>query len=132
MSDNYDMDQDAYIKQWEEKNVALKKRITLLEKRNTVLEKRVDELERRLGMNSRNSSRPPSSDPPGQAVALSPRRRRKKREARYAERILTACATCRLQGRSIMDYLRDACRCHLDGLAAPSLLNPTTVLSKIA
>jgi len=29
------------------------------------------------------------------------------RGARYAERILTACATCRLQGRSIIDYLHD-------------------------
>jgi transposase len=45
------------------------------------------------------------------------------RGARYVERILTACATCRLRGRSIIQYLRDACRHHLDGLDAPSLIN---------
>jgi transposase len=44
------------------------------------------------------------------------------RGARYAERLLTVCATCRLQGRSLIHYLRDACRCHLNGLPAPSLL----------
>jgi len=44
------------------------------------------------------------------------------RGARYVERILTTCATCRLQGRSVIEYLRDACRCHLDGIPAPSLI----------
>ena len=68
------MDKDAYIKQLEEENAALKKRITMLEKR-------IEELERLLGMNSRNSSKPPSSDPPGMSVVL-PKRRRKKRGAR--------------------------------------------------
>ena len=46
------------------------------------------------------------------------------RGARYVERILTACATCRLQGRSIIEYLRNACRCHLDDIPAPSLIKP--------
>ncbi len=50
------MDKDAYIKQLEEENAKLK---NLIEK----LEKRIEELERLLGMNSRNSSKPPSSDP---------------------------------------------------------------------
>jgi len=54
------------------------------------------------------------------------------RGARYAERILTACATCRLQGRSIIVYLREACRCHLDGLAAPSLIRTVSHLAKTA
>jgi len=54
------------------------------------------------------------------------------RGARYAERILTACATCRLQGRSVIAYLRDACRCHLDGLPAPSLVPITANLGKAA
>ncbi len=61
------MDKDAYIKQLEEKIIQL--------------EKRIEELERLLGMNSQNSSKPPSSDPLGMAVAL-PKRRRKKRGAR--------------------------------------------------
>jgi len=49
------------------------------------------------------------------------------RGARYVERILTTCATCRLQGRSVIEYLRDACRCHLDGIPAPSLIKPQTI-----
>jgi len=52
--------------------------------------------------------------------------------ARYVERILTACSTCRLQGRSVTAYLRAVCRCHLDGLAVPSLIPATVNLSKTA
>jgi len=44
------------------------------------------------------------------------------RGARYVERILTACATCRLQGQSVIAYLRNACHCHLDGIPVPSLI----------
>ncbi len=44
------------------------------------------------------------------------------RGARYVERILTVCATCRLQGRSIIEYLRQACHCHLNGISAPNLV----------
>lgn len=54
------------------------------------------------------------------------------RGARYAERILSACATCRLQGRSLIHYLRDACRCHLNGLPAPSLIPTTVHMAKTA
>jgi len=54
------------------------------------------------------------------------------RGARYVERILTVCATCRLQGRSVIEYLRDACRCHLDGIAAPSLIKTAGNLAKSA
>lgn len=54
------------------------------------------------------------------------------RGARYAERILSVCATCRLQGRSIIEYLRDACHCHFDGLAVPSLIPPPIQLAKTA
>ena len=52
------------------------------------------------------------------------------RGARYVERILTTCATCRLQGRSVIEYLRDVCRCHLDGIPAPSLINAVDHLGK--
>src|SRR3972149_10140863 len=61
------MDKDSYIKQLEEENAQLKKRI--------------EELERLLGMNSKNSSKPPSSDPPGMPAEL-PRHRCKRRGAR--------------------------------------------------
>ena len=54
------------------------------------------------------------------------------RGARYVERILTVCATCRLQERSIIEYLRDACRCHLDGIPAPSLIRDYIKLAKSA
>jgi transposase len=68
------MDKDAYIKQLENKVVELEKRIE-------TLGKYIEKLERLLGMNSKNSSKPPSSDPPG-TPAESPRHRRKKRGAR--------------------------------------------------
>jgi transposase len=54
------------------------------------------------------------------------------RGARYAERILSVCATCRLQGRSIIEYLRHACRCHLAGLPVPSLIYVTDYAAKTA
>jgi len=55
------------------------------------------------------------------------------RGARYAERILSVCATCRLQGRSMIAYLREACRCHLNNLPAPRLIIPETAnLAKTA
>jgi transposase len=54
------------------------------------------------------------------------------RGARYVERILTVCVTCRLQGRSIIEYLREACRCHLDGAPVPSLMKTAHNLAKSA
>ena len=68
------MDKDAYIKQLEEENAQLRQCVKKMEKR-------IEELERQLGMNSKNSSMPPSSDPPGMPVEL-PKHRRKKRGAR--------------------------------------------------
>jgi transposase len=52
------------------------------------------------------------------------------RGARYVERILTVCATCRLQGRSVIEYLRDACRCHLTGVPVQSLIKTSGYLTK--
>ena len=54
------------------------------------------------------------------------------RGARYVERILTVCATCRLQGRNVIEYLRNVCHCHLNGIPAPSLIKPTADLAKSA
>lgn len=68
------MDKDTYIKQLENKIVELEKRIE-------TLEKHIEKLERLLDMNSKNSSKPPSSDPPGMLTTL-PKQRRKKRGAR--------------------------------------------------
>ena len=50
MSDNSNMDKDAYIKLLEAKIADLEQRMVLLEKRN-------QQLERRLGINSQNSKR---------------------------------------------------------------------------
>ena len=54
------------------------------------------------------------------------------RGARYVERILTVGAICRLQERSVIAYVRDACRCHLNGSPAPSLLKTSSDLEKSA
>ena len=81
MSDNSAMDQGAYIRQLEAENARLKQRVEFLEKRLQQMAERLEELERRLGMNSQNSSKPPSSDPPGLSLPP-PRRRRGKRGAR--------------------------------------------------
>ena len=54
------------------------------------------------------------------------------RGGHYVERILTVCATCRLQGRSVIEYLRDVCHCHLNDIAVPSLINPEGGLNNSA
>lgn len=43
------------------------------------------------------------------------------RGARYVERMLSVCATCRLQERSIIDYIRRACHAHINNRPVPSL-----------
>ena len=42
--------------------------------------------------------------------------------SRFAERILTVVATCRQQGRQVLDFLVAAGEAALQGTAAPSLL----------
>ena len=54
------------------------------------------------------------------------------RGARYVERVLTVCATCQLQGRSVIEYLREACGCHFKGIPVPLLINPERDLPKSA
>jgi transposase len=44
------------------------------------------------------------------------------RGSRFVERILTVAATCRQQGRNVLDYLVAACEAHARGERAPSLL----------
>jgi transposase len=44
------------------------------------------------------------------------------RGSRFVERILTVAATCRQQGRNVLDYLVAACETHARGEQAPSLL----------
>lgn len=57
----------------------LQARVRQLEEQNRRLEARVEELERRLGMNSGNSSKPPSSDPPWKNLL----RRKKPKSGRH-------------------------------------------------
>ena len=54
------------------------------------------------------------------------------RGARYVERMLTVCATCRMQERSVIDYLRRACHHYHKGLVVPSLLPEIIKFRKIA
>jgi transposase len=42
--------------------------------------------------------------------------------SRFVERLLTVVATCRLQGRNILDYLTTACAAAIANQSAPSLL----------
>jgi transposase len=58
-------DRDERIAQLEAQVAARDERIAQLEARVEELEGRVAELKARLGLNSTNSSKPPSSDPPG-------------------------------------------------------------------
>ena len=44
-----------------------------------------------------------------------------KRGSCYVERMLTVCSTCRLQGRSIIAYMRTACDCHMKNQQVPNL-----------
>ena len=55
----------------------LAKRITELESRLDPAFKRIEQLEALLRQNSRNSSKPPSSDPPGVPEKPGPKRRKK-------------------------------------------------------
>ncbi len=102
MSDNYSMDRDVYIRQLEAENAALKQRIETLGKHLGQMQKHIENLERRLGMNSQNSSKPPSSDPPGALVAL-PRRRRRKCGARKGQ-----CRRIFNQRRYLWTFVYDA------------------------
>jgi transposase len=49
-----------------------------LQKENAELKARLKKLERLLGMNSQNSSKPPSSDPPNASKQSAPKRRKKR------------------------------------------------------
>ena len=42
--------------------------------------------------------------------------------SRFVENILSIVATCRQQGRDVLEYLTECCRSRLAGVAAPSLL----------
>ena len=46
--------------------------------------------------------------------------------SRFAERLLTVAATCRQQGRSLVDFLVAASEAALQAMAAPSLLPTRT------
>lgn len=64
-------------------NIELREQNDALRKENAALKKRVAEIERRLGMNSSNSSKPPSSDPP--SVKKDRRNKRKSKRKRGAQ-----------------------------------------------
>jgi transposase len=47
----------------------------------------------------------------------------------FVQRILTAAATCRQQGRSLLNYLTEVCRASMQGRPAPPLLLPAEAQS---
>jgi transposase len=47
--------------------------------------------------------------------------------SRFAERVLTAVATCRQQSRGVLDFLTACCRAACEGTAPPSLVPPATI-----
>ena len=54
------------------------------------------------------------------------------RGSRFVERMLTAVATCRQQGRNVLDYLRSCFEAARSGQAIPSLLPVAQPKIKIA
>lgn len=44
------------------------------------------------------------------------------RGARYVERVLSVAATCKLQQRSVIDFMRAVCQSHMQKLSAPALI----------
>jgi transposase len=48
--------------------------------------------------------------------------------SRFAERIMAVAATCKQQGRNIVEYISEACHASLDGRSVPSLLPKSTKL----
>ena len=54
------------------------------------------------------------------------------RGSRFVERMLTVSATCRQQGRNILDYLTAACEAHERGEPVPSLLPANSELAVTA
>ena len=51
--------------------------------------------------------------------------------SRFVERVLSVAATCRQQGRNVMEFLTDCFRAHLGGRPTPSLIS-TPVPSPVA
>jgi len=54
------------------------------------------------------------------------------RGSRFVERMLTVAATCRQQGRNVLDYLVAACEAHARGEQSPSLVPQAADLSPAA
>jgi transposase len=52
--------------------------------------------------------------------------------SRFVERVLSVAATCRQQGRNVLDFLTDCFRARLSGLQTPSLLPRSGSLSTVA
>ena len=55
-------------------------------------------------------------------LSLSKHGTQSERGDRFAERVLTVAATCRLQKRNSLDYMTDAVDAYLRGTHAPSFL----------
>jgi transposase len=52
--------------------------------------------------------------------------------SRFVERVLSVAATCRQQGRNVLEFLTGCFRAHLEGQSAPSLMPPSVMIQAAA
>ena len=101
--------------------LALSERIAAQDAQIARLTARMEELERRLNRSSRNSSLPPSQDPPGMSKRQRPHGSQSDQGERSIERLLSTSITCRLHRRSLHDYLTHVITAHTRGHPIPTL-----------
>jgi transposase len=115
-------------------NAALRLENATLRAETAVLHERVHDLETRLSQNSTNSSRPLSSDlpqapakrrppPTGRKRGRQPGHRGAYRALLPVEQVDEVVATCRQQGRSLLDFLVAVSEAASRGCPPPSLLS---------
>jgi transposase len=95
---------------WNSATPELQALIATLVEQNDVLQRRVADLEARLGLNSTNSSRPPSTDPPGVKRAPPGKPSGKKRGGQPGHRRHQRVLVAPEQVQAVVDHLPRACR----------------------
>jgi transposase len=95
---------------WNSATPELQALVATLVEQNDVLQRRVADLEARLGLNSTNSSRPPSTDPPGVKRAPPGKPSGKKRGGQPGHRRHQRVLVAPEQVQAVVDHLPRACR----------------------
>src|SRR5215210_4057171 len=106
------MDRPAIIPEdlWNSATLELRASIATLVEQNLALQRRVADLEARLNLNSTNSSRPPSSDPPSVKRAPPRKPSGKKRGGQPGHRRHQRAMVPPEQLHAVVDHLPEACR----------------------